>query len=281
MTYRFFLSVLLLLAAASFKDLYAEDIIPQGQVGLSPEIFEDIRIGTKPVNETIRFYNFKDKPVRVEVSVHNWTTDTSNRVKLLPPTSQSLDQWMTINPLSFTVPPKQNRPIRFSIRPRVQPEAGEHRAIVYFTEIPAENDTTAQQTIRTRFRLGVGVYAIADPAEKKAKLHAFRLDRNTLLADIENTGNVHVRFSGHFAIWKEQDFPGRSNPDKVFPKNKDNEKPDGLAARGRLNRFPVLPDTRRTIATALPRMAENGNYIVAVQDTLAEVPRLHTFKLAQ
>ncbi|UZJ42688.1 DUF916 domain-containing protein [Prosthecochloris sp. SCSIO W1101] len=271
---------LFLFTLAFSHDLRAEDI-PKGQVGLSPEIFEDIRIGTKPVNETIRFYNFKDKPVRVEVSVHNWTTDTSNRVKLLPPTTQSLDQWMTINPLNFTVPPKQNRPIRFSIRPRMQPEPGEHRAIVYFTEIPAENDTTAQQTIRTRFRVGVGVYAIADPAEKKAKLHSFRLDRDILLADIENTGDIHVRFGGRFAIWKEQDFPGSGNPDKVFPKNKDNEKPDGLAARGRLNRFPVLPDTRRTIATALPRMAENGNYIVAVQDTLAGVPRSHTFKLTQ
>ena len=279
MTYRFILLVIAL-NFFSLQCLLAEEL-PQGQVGLSPGIFEDIRIGKKPVNETIRFFNFKDKPVKVRVSVHNWTSDTGSKVRLLPPTPQSLDQWMTINPLNFTVPPKQSRPIRFSIRPRVQPEPGEHRAIVYFTEVPAENDTTAQQAIMTRFRVGVGVYAIADPAEKKAALHAFRLNKNVLFADIENTGNVHVRLKGRFAIWKEQDFPGNDNPDKVFPKSKESGKPDGFAAKGRLNRFPVLPGTRRTIVTALPQIEQNGSYIIAVQDTLAGVPRSRTFRLVQ
>lgn len=279
MMYRFILLGIVLNLLPS-PMLLAEEL-PKGQVGLSPGVFENIRIGTKPVNKTIRFYNFKDKPVSVHVDVHNWTLDKNNKIKLLPPNPQSLDQWMTINPLNFTVPPRQSRPIRFSIRPRVQPSPGEHRAIIYFTENRVENDTTRHKGVKTRFRVGVGIYAIAGPAEKKAVLHSFRLDRNTLYADIENTGNVHVRLKGTFAVWDEKEFPGNSNPDKLFPKKKENSEIKGFAGRGQLNHFPVLPGTRRTIATALPGIEKSGAYIIAIQDTLAGTPRSHTFKLVK
>lgn len=251
--------------------------IPADQVGISPSIFEELHLGNKPLNETIRFFNFKDEPVAVIVSVHNWTLDKNNKIKLLPPNPQSLDQWITINPLKFTVPPGSNRPIRFSIQPREKPNPGEHRAIVYFSEDPSKKASENNQTMKTRFRIGVGIYAIADSPVKKGVLHSFRLENDKLRADIENTGNVHIRFKGQYAIWDSDAFPGENNHDKLFPANKESQKPDGLLAKGFLNRFPVLPGTRRTIETPLPGMGKTGKFVIAIKDTLAGMPGLHTF----
>lgn len=276
MNYRYISAILF--CSFLFSSIMEAKEPPAGQIGLAPSIFEELRIGNKPVNETVRFINFKEEPVTVQVSVHNWTLDENNKIKLLPPDPQSLDQWITINPLTFTVPPKTSRPIRFSIRPRVQPAPGEHRAIIYFTEKPATNDTTKHKTIKTRFRVGIGIYATAGDVTKQAALHSFRLDGNKLYADIENTGNVHVRLHGKFVVWNEKEFPGANNPGKLFPRNKENMEPKGLAGKGRLNRFPILPGTRRTIATALPRIEKSGTYIIAVKDTLADMPMVHTFK---
>lgn len=276
----FFFSSLIFFKILIPPFLYAEDL-PQGQIGLSPSIFENIQLGTKPVNETIRFFNFREEPVTVQVSVHNWTINANNKLELLPPSKQSLDQWITINPLHFTVPAKQSRPVRFSIRPRVKPDPGEHRAIIYFSEAPSTKDTTAQKTIKTRFRVGVGIYATSKPVEKKAVLHSFRYNKHALSADIENTGNTHVRLKGQFIVWNENNLPQESDFDNLFSKSKEKTKPEGFAGRGILNSFPVLPGTRRTVETPLPQPEKSGTYIVAVKDTLAGTPRTHLFKLAK
>ncbi len=263
--------------------LFAEEELPPGQIGVAPNVFEELLIGSKPVNESIRFYNFKETPVTVRVTAHNWTIDKNNKIKLLPPDPQSLDQWLIINPLTFTVPPKKSQIIRFSIRPKVKPDPGEHRAIIYFTEEKNPEDSTATATLQVLFRIGVGVYATADPVRKQGVLHSFKLDGNKKLsADIENTGNVHIRFGGTFAIWQADAFPGLDNPAKVFPQNKkDKELPEGYMAGGQLNRFPVLPGARRTITTALPHIEKSGTYIIAVKDTLDGTFRSHTFRLTR
>ncbi|MCW8796704.1 MAG: DUF916 domain-containing protein [Chlorobium sp.] len=268
---------LFVLCFFSFHALSSAEI-PADQVGISPSIFEELRLDNKPLNETIRFFNFKDEPVHVHVSVHNWTLDENNKLELLPPNPHSLDQWITINPLEFTVPPGGSRPIRFSIQPRVKPAPGEYRAIVYFSENPLKTTSENNQTLKTRFRIGVGIYAIADSPVKKGSLHSFSLQNNKLCADIENTGNAHIRFKGKYAIWNSAAFPGTKNHDKLFPKSKENEKPDGLIGNGSLNRFPVLPGTRRTIETSLPVIEKSGSYVIAIQDTLAGTPDLHTFR---
>jgi len=263
--------------------LFAEEKLPPGQVGVAPNVFEELHIGSKPVNESIRLYNFKEKPITVRVDAHNWTIDENNKIKLLPPDSQSLDQWLIINPLTFTVPPKKSQVIRFSIRPRVKPDPGEHRAIIYFTEEKKPEDSTATATLQVLFRIGVGVYATADPVRKQGVLHSFKLDCNKRLsADISNTGNAHIRFGGTFAIWQADAFPGLDNAGKTFPQIKKNGKPpEGYVAGGQLNRFPVLPGTRRTITTALPRIEKSGSYIIAVQSTLAGTFRSYSFRLTR
>ncbi len=268
----------LLVGFFGFLTLHASEL-PVGQVGVSPSIFEEVRLEGNELNKTMRFFNFKDKPVSVRVTVHNWTTDHNNRIELLSPDPQSLDQWIVVNPLRFTVPARKSHVVRFSIRPREEPSSGEHRAIIYFTEEPSEPDSLAKETLQNRFRIGTGIYATSGDVKKQALLHSVRVSDNRIDADIENTGTVHTRFRGKYIIWEADAYPGMDDFDRYYYGKPEDAAVQGLVGKGVLNRFPVLPGTRRTISSSLPVSNKKGALLIAVKDTLAGVARVHTFRI--
>ena len=144
---------------------------PPPQVGISPTRFE-LEIGARPTLESFRVVNLGDDPLEIQISVAHWEMDENNQVTVVAPTEQSLDQWMVINPLRFTLPPRQTQAVRFSIRPRVEPEPGEHRAMIYLQQILPEGGGTPG--IRFRFQYGVTVYGYAGEVRRLGKLHAVR-----------------------------------------------------------------------------------------------------------
>ncbi|MEC9486914.1 MAG: molecular chaperone [Prosthecochloris sp.] len=243
----------------------AED--PPGQIAVFPSMFE-LEIGSRPVSESIRLKNLKKRAVTIEVDVFNWTLDSQNNLQIIPPDPQSLDQWMLINPLSFTIEPGQEQLIRFAIRPPVKPAPGEHRAIVYFTEQPsAEAETAAVQVL---FKLGVGIYGYTDPVKQEARLNSLTLNRsqNRLSATISNTGNVHTRIKGSYTAWKAGSFPGFEVMNDYLEQPGADNKPEGLITSGAMTNTPVLPGTTRTITTDLPELPASA--IIAVSGSMGE-----------
>ncbi|NTU96650.1 MAG: molecular chaperone [Chlorobiaceae bacterium] len=257
-----FLALLLTIADTPF--CRAEEP-PPGQIGVAPSMFE-IPIGQKPVNESVRIFNLKKTPTTVKVEVYNWTLDEKEEVKLLPPDKQSLDRWILINPLSFTVEPGKSQVVRFSIRPTVKPEPGEHRAMIYFIEQPSAAIADSAKALEILFKLGVGVYGQADPVKRAGSLNQFSFDKTTssLTADISNAGNVHTRMKGNYSVWKKDAFPGLSAAGKLTDQLKPENNPKGLVLSGQINQSPVLPGSRRIIRTQLLLPKGPGSYIIAV-----------------
>jgi fimbrial chaperone protein len=247
------------------KYLRAAD--PPGQIAVFPSMFE-LNIGSKPVNESIRLKNLKSEPVTIKVEAYNWKLDEQNNLKTLPSDNQSLDQWMLINPLTFTIEPNKEQVVRFSIRPNTVPNPGEHRAIVYFIEQAPASASSA--TVQVLFKLGVGIYGYADPVKHSAVLNSLTLDRpsRTLKVDIENNGNVHTRLKGEYAIWKKGAFPGFNAMKNALNASKEQKKPEGLLASGSMNNTPILAGNRRTISTTIPAPDEKSGYMVTVQGTI-------------
>ncbi|MCG8344468.1 MAG: molecular chaperone [Chlorobiales bacterium] len=267
------LTALLIAAMTSAAAIVqAEEPTPPGQIGVSPSMLE-LSIGSKPVNESLRIFNLKKTPTKVKVDVYNWTLDENNEVKLLPPTEQSLDQWMLINPTSFVLKPGESQVVRLSIRPTVKPAPGEHRALIYFTEERIDDTPAKAETpVEVLFKLGVGVYANADPTRHSSVLKTLSFDKrdNSLKASISNSGNVHTRLTGTYSIWKKGAFPGTESAEKYLLGESAKKAPDGLVAAGQLNQTPVLPGNTRTIVTQLPSLPAPGSYIVAVSGKLGE-----------
>lgn len=199
------LAITFLLASFSLT-ANAADAPPPGQIGVAPSMLE-VNVGSKPVSESLRLFNLKNTTTKVKVEVYNWTLDENNEVKLLPPDEQSLDQWMLVNPLSFTLEPGKSQVVRLSIRPPVKPAPGEHRAIIYFTEEPvAAIESEEAKPVEVLFKLGVGVYAYADDVQRASSIQTIGLDNKllTLTTSIANKGNVHTRLKGNYSIWKKK-----------------------------------------------------------------------------
>jgi hypothetical protein len=229
------------------------------QIGVSPPVVE-IDLDEPAKTRTIRLFNFGNRPTEVQVRVNNWRLDEANKVQLVPPTEQSLDQWIVINPLRFTVQPGRSQAVRYAVRPRVRPEKGEHRAMIYFTELlPLEEELmTPVQGTRALFNIGVGVYAYAGDVERTGTLNAVRLDPSSVRLEILSEGSAHVRLNGEFAI---RPVPGVG---EVGPMQ--------AVYTGTLPTTPVLPGSQRELRFVFEDPLPPGEYVVELAGALSGQP---------
>ncbi|MFN3414401.1 MAG: molecular chaperone, partial [Thermoanaerobaculum sp.] len=106
-----------------------------GALAVSPPRLDITLVGSQAA-EAVKVVNLDAAPIHLKVSVAHWRLDEHNRLELIPPTPQSADQWLLITPLEFVVEPGKSQTLRILVRPRVKPEAGEHRAMVFLEEQP-------------------------------------------------------------------------------------------------------------------------------------------------
>lgn len=237
---------------------------PTPQVGISPSRFE-LEIGARPTLESLRVINLGDQPLEIQVSVANWTMDEDSQVTVVAPTEQSLDQWMVINPLRFTIPPQQSQAVRFSIRPRVMPEPGEHRAMIYLNQILSED--SAGRGVRFRFQYGVAVYGYAGEIRRVGRLHGVEAKEGPRFDfDISSEGNAYVRMEGQWTLWPAGAYPGAERTERIT--GDEAPFPEAVIQAGDLPSLPVLAGTRRTLRLAPQVKLAPGSYVLDLNGIL-------------
>jgi len=257
----------ILAAATGFAAAMDASIIT---IGASPSRFE-LEIGNRPVNEALKIFNYGSETARIQVSVNSWTLDERNEVQLTAPTEQALDQWMIISPMAFEVPPGSFQTVRFSIRPRVEPHPGEHRAMIYLQQQPTEG-VVEGKTINIIGRVGVAVYAYVGDVERVGRLHDVEVhpDGELQLAsfDISSSGTAHVRMSGQYTIWPANLYSTEEQAESEEPAGNDLVLPEGALAVGWLPPNPVLPDARRRLPMRFGQDLPAGDYVFDVRGEL-------------
>lgn len=242
---------------------------PPPQVAISPPRFE-LEVGAKPTPASFRVINLGENPLEIRVSVTTWELDEQNQVVDVEPTEQSLDRWMIVNPLRFVVEGGESQNVRFSIRPRVAPEPGEHRAMIYLDQVLPENGNT--DGVRMRFRYGVAVYGYVGEVLRSGTLHGIEVaaSPNHLHAklDISSLGTAHVRLKGQYAIWKAEDYPGASQT-SALSLAADQPLPTGVLFSGDLPSLPVLPGSRRTLVLHRAAVLPPGSYVLDLNGDLS------------
>jgi len=247
--------------------MFAGAMSSVAQIGVSPSIVETT-LDERGAASAIRLLNLGARTVEVKVAVQNWDLDDGNNVRILAPTEQSLDQWMVVQPLRFTVAAGGSQTVRLAIRPRVRPEPGEHRAIVFLEEVAPKNE--AVPAMRVLFKIGVAVYAYAGNVSRRGSLCGISVDQDATLFDIESYGTAHVRLDGQYAVWEGAHYPGAARTQPV--PNADGPKatlPAHVLAAGALPTLPVLPGARRSIRLSMPRL-DTGDYILDVKAKLGD-----------
>jgi P pilus assembly chaperone PapD len=237
---------------------------PPAQIAVSPGKFE-VRIDDKQSVQAVRLMNFSDRRVDVKVTVATWELDANSRVVLVEPTEQSLDQWMVFNPRSFSVEARSEQTVRFAIRPRVEPTAGEHRAMIYFEE---QARTDVDVPVQVLFKVGVAVYGYAGEIERRGVLSEVQVaaDNRVMSAafDIDNPGNAHVRMKAQWGIWPVDHFPGVDAVAQIPDLGNDGvELPESMLMAGWLPNTPVLGGNRRQILHATAHRLTPGRYVFA------------------
>ncbi len=236
------------------------------QIGISPPYLE-LDLSERGSAHSLKLLNFGKERVEVRAAVYNWDLDEESQVRILPPTEQSLDQWMIVQPVRFSIEPGKSQTVRIAVRPRVPPVPGEHRAIVYFEEVaPADQPPTQ---FRVYFKLGAAVYGYAGDVSRVGRLHGTEVRDGVASFDIESTGTAHVRLQGQVAVWKESDYPGAAKTRPIDPLPAEGAPlPEGIAVAGALPSRPVLPGTRRTVRMPLPASLAPGGYVMDVNGSL-------------
>jgi P pilus assembly chaperone PapD len=242
-------------------------------IGVSPPRFELKLDEKRPTTEVFRVINVGSKPATFKLYVQDWIFNEKNEIQPAPPSEQSLGKWIVVNPGQFTIPPGKSQTVRFSIRPRVKPQTGEHRTLIYVEELP---DTASDTPVRILGRYGVGVYAYVGEIKKVGVINSIAVDsKNTPVKatfDISSQGNAHVRMSGQYAIWQAAKYPGAKNTQQISDTGKPKSKlPDGMVAVGILPSSPVLPDTRRQLILNISQQLAAGNYVLDLNGELSGV----------
>lgn len=255
-------------ANSSVSDHYT----PPAQIAAAPaRINVDISKG-RP-GGSIRVFNLGTEAVTVSTAINHWHMDRNNKVEVIAPTSQSLDQWLIVNPINFTIAPGKHQVVRYSVRPRVTPHDGEHRAMIFFNQV---RNSTDAGTIDVNFRLGVAVYGNAGRVSRVGKLHdiAVRYQNNAaqLATDIESLGNANVRMEGQISIWPKSRYPGPSSVGLFDLSEGGWDAPQSVVAAALLSASPVLPGSRRVLNSSVELPRKPGRYIAHVQAKLGDKP---------
>ena len=251
------------------------------QVGFSPQYF-DLGLAEAQGTHAYRLFNLTKDSKQVKVSVVSWDFDEAGQIRILPSTDTTLDQWVVVNPIEFTIPPGDSQAVRFSIRPAVQLAPGEHRAMLIFDEVlqpqaPGEaSGAGAQTALRARFQFRTAIYCQVGEATRHADLVSVSVDATTLKLELRATGSANVRFDGQYMVWKAAEFPGLDKLALLGNLTEENPSlPDGIVAAGGLPGQPVLPGGNRRYELALRNRLPKGHYIAVLLGRLGDDPLSH------
>lgn len=240
--------LLLILAAAAVSPGRAQDI----SLNASPiRVEHHIKQGQKGT-DVIKLSNTGIKPVRLKVSVEDWTLAANGTPLFMKPAGLpfSCASWIGTNPVDFRIDPKQTREIRYSLAcPPEVPDGGYRAAIIFSSVADAKpGERTASVTIQSR--LAVILYERVGSPQVSGRLESLktrtRRDGVDFLLEITNSGAVFFRTKGKITV---NDAGGN----KVFELTAPND--------------PVLQNIRRILEVPYTGPLAKGTYsIQAVLD---------------
>ncbi|MBU7581786.1 MAG: molecular chaperone [Nostoc sp. TH1S01] len=250
--------------------------ITAASVGVSPSRFE-LNIGQKKqTTQVFKVLNTGSKSATFKIYTQGWILDEKNEPQPVPSSEQSLAQWIVVNPVQFTLPPGKTQTVRFAVRPRVQPKAGEHRAFIFIEEIPSEdNNTDKKGTVAVKVigRFGIAVYGYLGEIKRVGVLNSIDVNTKTsavkAVFDISSQGNAYVRMKGQYGIWSANKYPGASTTKQINNLEPGKTQlPNGLIDIGYLPSNPILPDTRRKLILNISKKLPPGQYVLDVNGDL-------------
>ncbi len=254
----------LILLTAAWSVLAQAATAPPPSIGVSPSRLE-IRVGKENTMGSATVLNMSSHDIHVKTSVVDFDLDEANQFRELEPGPGSLPTAMIVNPSEFTIPANGSQTVRFAIMPQRLSGEGEHRAMLFFSELV----DTSHAGVKLNFRLGMPIYATVGEPNPIAVFndHAFDAERLSFSLDISSLGNAQVKPTGYYLWWPLSDYPSQARAfRRVSELARDPSRSEGSdRVGGRLVTKPVFAGTRRTVTANLAPPPDAGEYMLVLQ----------------
>ncbi len=255
---------ILILFAGVVATLAEAATAPPPSIGVSPSRLE-ISVGKQNTMGSATVLNMSNQEITVKTSVVDFDLDEENQFRELAPAPGSLPTAMMVNPSEFTIPANGSQTVRFAIMPQRLTGEGEHRAMLFFSELV----DTSQAGVKLNFRLGMPIYANVGEPNPIAVFNDLGFDahRLSVSVDISSLGNAQVKPTGYYLWWPLSDFPSESRAFRKvadIARNPDRSENSALSG-GRLVTKPVFAGTRRTVSAQIQPPPDGGEYMLVLQ----------------
>lgn len=245
---------------------------PAARMGISPDRYYiefDERGGEM---QSLVIQNLSEEPLHLRFSVSNWNLNDENQIEVAAPTETSLDQWIVINPTSITVPPGTPQTVRWAVMPRLKPEEGEYRAIIFVEEDLPERESRDGTAVQMKMRYGMPIYAQVGEVVEDGVFNELRADVSgeQVYMDLANVGNKHAVVRGKYGVWPVSEFPGSEQALKQIRALSAESEDEPEFLHGNLPAAVVLPGERRAARVRLP-LADLGDYVIQFDASFANI----------
>ena len=176
--------------------LVAVGALVAGLLGAGPAAASDIGVSPVAVHldkandrASVNVVNNGDQPVVMQAEVIEWRRDATPTKEDGPTTD------MIVNPAVFTMAPGQTQVVRVGMRKAAQPQQeGTYRIVLREVPMPPKpGETRIAGQVRVLMALRVPVYVAPINVVREPKWAATREADGTIVASLQNEGNVHVR----------------------------------------------------------------------------------------
>lgn len=255
---------------------------PAPRMGISPDRYHIEFDESGGDTQSLLVQNLSDEPLSLNLSVSNWELNDKNQIVVAPPTENSLDQWIVINPLRVTIPPGSPQTIRWAVMPRLQPQQGEYRAIIFVEEeLPARKNADSTE-IRMKMRYGLPIYGQVGDTIESAQLNSIDITKTgeKLQIDLSNDGNKHARMSGNYGIWPTAEFPGSREALKQLRAINPETQEEVDFEFGNMPASVILPGVRRALSLDLG-LQKTGEYTIQLNAEFAQLELTDTLSFTK
>jgi hypothetical protein len=190
--------------------------------------------------------NSGSSPLRIRVSVQNWTLSTDGNFHLVPSESDPFycGKWLRINPVDFRLDPGHTKEMRYTLNVPLHAEDGGYRAGIVFECTPEIRPEAKNGRLVLKSRIITILYEVVGQPLPSGYAKYLKTEGKgngfDFILGLQNTGKVHFRTKGSVLI---KDEKGNTVSETQVPD------------------VPVLPGADREIRIKANRVLLPGKYV--------------------
>ncbi|WP_022797467.1 hypothetical protein [Thermus islandicus] len=221
--------------------------LAQSTLGVEPPVLLEEAKPGESLTQTLLVHNVGTRPVRVRVSLGDWTYDPMGKIQFLPPGTlkESASPWTAFSPAEFLLGAKESRPLTYTLTLPKDAAPGTHWGVL-FLESEDPNPPPGVPLAIFRVRMAHIFYVNVPPLKTSGRITGIvpsppqrPQDPFRFALQYQNTGNTAQKLSGRFEV---RDATGKK------------------VAEAEVEEVVVLPGQVRVLPVALVGPLPVGNY---------------------